>query len=329
MAIRGAGNQGNFWAPQSDPAVAATTGFMRMRGITATPDEENNSEAYRPPGQRAYSMVIPGDEWSTGDLGGRGIYDELYHALAMNYGAPATTTPAGGTLSRQHAWPVGESDIVDPKLYTLIIGDATYGERYAGVFGTGYNVEFTRQSVTFGGGVMGRKAETGFPAPATPTRAPLVPLVGKNTGVWLDAIGGTFGTTRMTRVVRTRYGVDTLNDAAFFLNETQDSYSEVVNGEAPGEGMSLWVAADSNFATLLAAARSGTRYKLRVSNIGPLIETTIKHKYTIDAVVQITKPDKRSSEQRMAGNVWNFIPVPDDTTGVQYTHTLVNTYVPV
>lgn len=315
MPLPGAGNQATYIAPQVDVDTPATTGFIATRGFKPMPQLATDGEAYKPDGQRYPAFVVPGDLWAEGDIpDGRANFNEATLLLNMIYGSGTITTPAGGTLARQHVYIPPESDVVDPKLYTLIMGDANFRERYVSMFASAINFEWTRTAVTWGGSVMAKAPETQTDNPSavvipTATRPTLVPLIGRKTGVFLDPVGGTPGATRLNHCRRVRYGTTEFHDTASFLDETDPSWSELVNGDAPGEAVSLWVAKDSNFHTLYSDMRVGTRYALRVVTTGSLIEGAIPYLFQFDAAVEIVNPEGRDVDRRVVGNVWNFVPV--------------------
>lgn len=279
-----------------------------------------------------------GDEWSAGSIGERLSFDEIGHVLAMQQGAPTTTTPASAVLTRQHVWKPSDGALWTPKSRSIIKGIAGVSQtrdEYLGVIATDVGMEFTRRTAVLSGAVIGKQHTPGtvndppnnIPAGATVTNLTPRPMFGKDTNVWIDPTPGAIGTTLMNRVKRVAFRANGYNTLLWALKDV-DNPDDHLNGE-PEHRVEIWMAKDAQGSPLITQRRTGTILYIRIQNTGRLIESVTPDYYeqlTIDIAAKILEPDQGGDNDGLYGHTYTLVPVRDSTLTIDlgYKITLLN-----
>lgn len=80
----------------------AANRLMQAMHFALDPDAE--IDVYGPMGQKYDTLTVLNKEWSKFDISGKPTYTEMLYFLAGLITDPVTTTPGGGTVSRQHVF---------------------------------------------------------------------------------------------------------------------------------------------------------------------------------------------------------------------------------
>lgn len=272
---------------EGTPGVAAT---VNRRLLSAMVDfgPAGEVDAFRPAGSKFPALSVLGKEWSEGGLEGKPTYDEMLFWIALNLGAPqATTTPATGTLSRQHVWDIAAQDVQEPKTATMERGSSVRAHRTLFTFLQSLGLEYSRSAIDLNGDLMARQIEDGITMTALDEDddLPLIPILPKDTSVYLDSTVGGLGGTKLLRALEASWALGDRLGTVWPLNDALDSFAAVYETEPSGE-VDLTLEADAAGMALLTQMRSGASKYLRIETVGPIIETTIPYKLTVDLHVK-------------------------------------------
>ena len=160
-------NQQTLIARESVAGVAETTGFQRLTAMTLTPGWEGESEPYMGGSSKVATSVILTDELSRWDVQMSQCFNHLGLPLSSRISVPVTTTPGGGTNSRQHVFNLSP-DREDSKMtYTVRYGDGyQVFEAAYGVFDS-LSLDIVRGRLNFGSSFMSKSAEDGSSIPTS------------------------------------------------------------------------------------------------------------------------------------------------------------------
>ena len=123
--IRSMAGQNLYLAYEDSPGTAETSGYFGAPGLRAKPGWEGEREDFRGGGGKVVTTTLGTDEVSPWEMDAASCFNHLGLILASRFGIPTTTTPGGGTNSRQHVF------TINPKAEDL-------GRFYSAIWGDGY-----------------------------------------------------------------------------------------------------------------------------------------------------------------------------------------------
>lgn len=264
--------------------------------LAFTPRPNFEFSTFRPPFSKFPTTTTLLREWSAVGLDGVPTYTEIVYALAMIFGTPTITTPAGFVNARQWEFEIAPMSDDPPKTLTVEKGDSSLAERVAGVVLNGLTMGFSRTAEpTLTGEGFGRFYTPNIAKTASPTAVPVVPILPKQVCVYIDLASATpettFGTTKMTRLYTTTLALSNRFSNFWALDCAQDSY--VATMETALTSTFAWgMMADSTGMGLLANARAGDTLLVRVEATGDEIDEGVAesaYRLTLDMAVQISE----------------------------------------
>lgn len=192
-SIRSMAAQNVYLAPEASPGTAQTTGFVGVPGIRMTPGWDGDREIFRGGSGKVATVTIGTDEVSPWDTEVAACFNHIGFPLASRFGLPTTTTPGGGTNSRQHVFTINPTAEDLYRAYTALWGDGYLGLR--GVYGyfNNLSVDISRGETKIGADFRSRAVQSGFVAPTSEVQTLAItgsPASGTFTITLPFAIGG-------------------------------------------------------------------------------------------------------------------------------------------
>jgi hypothetical protein len=248
-------------------------------------------------------------------------YTELYYLLYSLIGAPTTTTPGGGTLSRQHVWTPNVQTADSFKTLTIEHGDATAAEQMAYGIATSLTLDWGKDDPQMSSNIIGRLPTT-TTLTASPTAVAQLPVSAREIDIFLDTSYAGIGVTRLADASMARLEIGNKFNPKWVLNTSYASFKEVV--EVPVD-LTFVFATEHNAAsrTLFAdIANNNTKY-MRALATGPIIEGSIPYKIQVDIACRVTEAAQEDDD-----GVWEYqytaAPINDASLGAPFKITLVN-----
>jgi hypothetical protein len=312
---------------EATPGVAAT---VNRRLLSANIDFGPGGEVqtFRPSGSKYPSISTIGREWAEGSLDGKPTYDEMLYWLALCFGAPTTTTPGGGTNSRQHVFKITSIDLQDPKTATLERGSSVRAHKSLYTFLSGIGLEYNRSEINLTGDVMAQAITDGITlTPSGITELPLIPILPQNTSVYFDALRANLGVTKLLRALSVDWSFGNRFGAVWPLNSALASFAATYETEPDAE-VNISLEADSSGMNPLTALRAGGIGFMRIETVGPVIEAAITYKLTCDFALRHRDMPSFGDEDDLMTMEWKYGMFHDGTwgtTGQVGEITLINT----
>jgi hypothetical protein len=160
-------------------------------------------------------------------------------------------------------------------------GSAVRAHRTLYTFLQSLGLEYSRSAIDLTGDLMARQVEDGITLSDPVTDLPLIPILPKDTSVYLDTTVGGLGGTKLLRALEVDWSLGDRLGTVWPLNDALDSFAAVYETEPSGE-VNITMEADAAGMALLSQMRDGSSRYLRIETVGPIIETTIPYKLTCD-----------------------------------------------
>lgn len=267
---------------------------------------------------RTQGYKIPSAAPIVHDLGGGSVegpmnFTEIVYPLSTIV-TPGITTPGGATLARQWLFTALASGENAFKTLTIQEGDSTAAVQMAYSVLTQFGISYTDAGATISGTILGRTPTTAS-LTGSPSAIAQLPGTARGVDVYMDAIGGTIGTTKVASAKEATFSASNLRAPNFVLNTTYQSFIDTVEVPPTVEAMfacEFDAAARTLYDSVIAASNP---YKLiRFKIAGPIIEGATPYSLTIDFAAQVI-----GTQQRDIDGVWgyqfNLLPQYNSTFG--------------
>lgn len=264
--------------------VAAT---KRLSALGIAPSITVTNATFRPTGSKFNAVSALGKEWTTSALSGSATYTELIYALASVIGNANVVNTANVYTWGFTANPYTSDNV---QTYTIEHGSSVRADQFSYGLITEFNMTFNRENVSLGGSMMGRAIVDGFSmtSAASVTALPLVPVIPTQVSVYLDNEGGSFGTTKLTRMISTEFAMAARFAPLWVLDAANPSYVTHIE-TAPDSHVAMTLEADAQGMGLLNNLRAGDVHLLRIRAIGANIAGgSTPFSLTIDQKILIT-----------------------------------------
>lgn len=302
-------------------AVAAS---KQLQSLSLSPSPSIDIREFRPQGKKYPTVQAAGKDWSEGDVEGAATYDEIVYPLASVLGTPVISTPGDAPTARQ--WVFNPSSTVEdtPKTYTIEVGSAVRAHRVAYGLFTELELEFNREEVNLGGSFIGTQLQDGIALTGSPTELPVVPILGSQVDVFMDATSGALGTTKLTRLLGGTWNIGDRFNPFWVVDSSKASWAGHVE-TAPNATMETTVEADSQGMGMLADVRAGTTRFIRLQAQGAIIGGATRYLLQIDMAMKAQEPEIGEDEDGIyaAGYTWKVF--HDPTWGKAITAKVINT----
>lgn len=281
---------------------------------------KNFAQGYNFPSSTSFEK-----DFSEATLTGAPMFDEIIVPLMLAFGQ---VTPVAGTpaTALTWTWNVPLSGDITPRSATVERGDASTGERVKGVVVTGFDMNWTRDEITFSADAMGTNADFAATMATTGVTAyPQVPMNPNGVGIFLDSTSAGLGTTRLLRAFEGGMSFGNLFGQIWPLNETKQSFDGIV-GMQPESESTITLMADTAGKALLANLRAGDRRFMRTQILGPTIGVgPATYKMVIDQAIEVVDVDAFEDADGIYAIPLTFAPVADETWAKAVSIAVTNT----
>lgn len=263
-------------------------------------------------------------DWTSADLSGAMVFDELQYAFSLALGTvtPVAQTPATAFL---WTWTLPLNGDITPKSAKIEKGDTTTAESFTGAVATDLDMSWNRDGFEIGGTIIGTKLnESATLTTAGITTHPQVALDPAKVGVFFDTTSAGLGTTRLLRAFEGGISLGGLFGQIWPLNELKPSFDGILSLQPESES-TITLMANAAGKALLTSLRAGDRRFLRWQVLGPQIGAgPATYKLAIDLAVDIVDVGQLDDEDGVYAIPITFAPMADETWGKAGTIALTN-----
>jgi hypothetical protein len=285
MVDRAHVNERAQWGVETTPGTAVPAN-RQVKSMSVTLGIEGENDVFRPDGHKWGSLVAPTMEWTSFRVEGRPTYTELCYALGGIAGAPVETAVGAGL---KRVYTILDTAPDDAVTLTIEKGSDVRAARVA--YGLFNELGFTfnrRNGVAITGGGIAKLLEDGVTLTPDATALPLVPIIGKQLDVYIDAAVADLGTTKMLRAFAIEPAIGNKYGPVWPINSDMASFDGHVE-LVPTGTVRVRLEADAAGMAYLANYRSGDVFFLRVEGIGPEFEAGHANQFTYDTCLGIRR----------------------------------------
>ena len=225
-------------------------------------------------------------DFGGGTLDGPMNFTEIVYPLSTIVD-PVITTPGGATLARKWLFTALATGANAFKTLTIQEGDSTAALQMVYCLLTEFGVNYSDSGATISGTVLGRTPTTASLS-STPATIAQLPGTARGVDVYMDAIGGTIGTTKVASAKVATFNVSNLQAPNWVLNTTYQSFIdtvEVVPTIGGMFGMEFDAQARALYDAVIAASNPVKLIRLLIT--GPLIEGSTYYTLKVDFAAQV------------------------------------------
>jgi hypothetical protein len=291
MTARSIAGQQSLIQKEVTPGTPLTTAMLRLTNFKLRPGFAADNTPFR----GGTGKVVTGIEVSgeTGPVTVEGIqdYNHLGYALSSRVSLPVTTTPGGGTLSRQHVFTLNP-DAEDTKAtYTYVWGDATQAVQGVYAVFNSLSMNIQRGSLDFGTSMMGRLPTTGATIPGSGiTTVPAKQIAARNYNVYLDSTWAGKGTTKLLDCYEANLDLGDKFATDAPIDSTVSGFRGMLEAEEQDMSARYSLGFDAVALASIASFQAGSWVFFTIKSTGPIIEAAIPYSLQIDMALLITSP---------------------------------------
>lgn len=323
MADRASLNQIVQLGVESSPGAGGTI-TKKLSSLNILPNLGLQIDKFRGAGSKYQSLTSLSKEWSTGAVSGRATYNEIIYPLASIVNAPVTTTPSGGTLSRQHVFTSSTYADDTPKTYAIEHGSSVRASAFDYGLFTEFGMRISRQAVELTGAMVGKAITDDITLTSSGvTQLDLIPILPGQFSVYIDDTAAALGTTKMLRALSANFTLSNRYSVIWVLDAAESSFVGHIEVE-PTLSLNLMLEADDQGMDLLTRLQEGAKAFVRVEAVGGLIEGTIHNKFTLDFCGEVEATDGYSDQEGLFAVGWTLTGVHDNTWSKAFQAKVVN-----
>lgn len=312
---------------ETTPGTANVTTMNQMTALSLRPAWNVETNEFRAQGFKLPTVIQQTDEWGVWAVEGIQDFNHLGFPLASRIAVPVTTTPGGGTLSRQHVFTLDADGADALATYTAQFGDTARAVQGTyGVFQS-FGVDIARGALGFDSGFISRTpAVISSIATVGVVTVPAAPTAARQFDVWADSTWAGLGTTKLLAAYEGSIDLGDKFARDTPLNSAVTSFESVVEATDQSYSGNLRLGFDATAEGLITTWTTSALKFIRLKATGPIIETTIAYSFQVDMCVQIINPGQLEAFNNGVLTLpFDFSIVPDPTTGNAIVVTLVNT----
>lgn len=299
---------------ETTPGLAVTCD-INLQALSIEPSIGQSIEMFRPSGEKFATVQAFDAEWVEATISGQGTYTEIVYPLSSVLDVATITTPSGATNTREWTFDPSPTDLDAPVTFTVEQGDSVRAHRYSYGLFSAFEVTFNRRDgVSLGGSMLGQEISDGVTLNASPTTVDLLPILGGQIDVYIDASAASLGTTQLTRAFDATWRVQNRYGPLWALNSSEGSFTTHVELE-PTAQLELMVEADATGMGLLTNARNGDTRWIRIQATGATIEGAFANSFTLDFAGKISSVGQWSDNDGVWAISWTFDAVKDPDWG--------------
>jgi len=306
-------------------AGTAVAADKTLRAVSIETKVPAQADMYRPDGHKFNALSALNMEWSQLNLSGKPTYTELLYPLMMMFGLPSASTV--GSTGKKYVFDMSDTSLLTPKTLTIEKGNSVRAQKIAGAALTDLGLTFSRKNgVGITGQGLGRLFTDGITLTASPSDVSLVPIVGKQLDVYIDAAAADLGTTQMLRAFAIEPQITGVFGPIWAIDSSQSSFTGLVD-LAPTTSCKVTLEADAAGMAYLSNFRADDTFFLRVSGTGPVIEAgtpDVTYELFYDVCLGIKSIDPDNDEDGVTVISYDCEFVKDSTWGKALEITLQN-----
>ncbi len=290
-------------------------------------------EGFRPQGFKFDTVEATNQEWTEGTLKIGPTYTELIYPFSSVINNPAMGQPVTimdgltDTTGRRWVFESSSSDPDTPLTMTIEQGSSVRAQRAGNFIVSDYSQKWSREKIEMSGKALASLFVDNHALTGGTTTLPLVPIIGEQCDVYLDATYGGLGTTKLGRFFSGDLQIASRFGAFWVCDSSLPSFAGTVETE-PKHTIKVIVEADaSGMSTLLPLLRNNNTMFLRVKFTGPNIYTggvTVNYGLQQDFAVKVTGGGEFTNQQGIYGVEFDFTVVHDSGWGKALHWELVN-----
>ncbi|MEK6281878.1 MAG: hypothetical protein AABN95_16110 [Acidobacteriota bacterium] len=235
-------------------------------------------------------------------------FTELAYLLSTIV-TPVITTPGGATLARKWLFTVLASGTDDFKTLTVQQGDSAAARQMAYSILTDLSISLGNDGVTMSGSGFGRAPVAGS-LTGSPTAISQLPGSPRGTDIFMDAIGGTIGTTKIVKAMAAAFNISAKQALQWVLNTTYgSSFAETV--EQPPDLTSTFTMEDDAQSRALYDSIVATANPVKLMRYlitGPLIEGSTYYTLKVDFPASVEAMEDTDVDGNVAGYSYTMSP---------------------
>jgi hypothetical protein len=303
--------------------------MKRLLGVKAMPSiGDTGGEGFRASGHKVDTSYQIGDLVGNWEVEGIQDFNAIGYVLASALAPAVTTTPGGGTLSRQHVFTPAPAAADTLVTYTAQYGDSTQAMQAVYFVFNSLTLGIQRGRLSFGSSGLSRAPSTGATLATTGvTDVATQPIPTRSYNVWADDTWAGLGTTKLLAAydANLTLGDKFIGDAP--INSAVSGFETLLEGEDIDYSGSLTLGFDTAGVAMATTFTTEAIKFIRFGVIGPIIEGIIPYSMNIDLAVRITSVGTTTKAPNSPAIVlpFDFTLIKDPTSGNFAKVTLVNT----
>lgn len=261
---------------------------------------ELETKEYRALGYKPQTVTKIVKDYAVGKMTAPFNFTEIVYPLSTLV-EPVITTPGGGTTSRQWKFTSAAQGADAFKTLTIQEGDGDAAVQAAYCVFTEFGINLKNDDATIDGSLIAQIL-TGASLTGSPSSLTLLPIGPREIDIYMDAIGGTIGTTKIVSAMDSSFKITNKQVPKWVLNTTFPAFSETVE-VAPSLSAEIVTEHDSASRTLFSAVSVGANpvKLIRFKATGPIIEAAIAYSFTLDFAAQVV-----AMAQEDANGIWGY-----------------------
>ena len=298
--------------------------YKRFSALAFKPAQQYETDPFAAQGAVIPTITTMSDKFVSGDVTGRLAYNDIGYIFASMFGAPTTTTPGGGTTSRQHVWTWNGSTEPTWISYSMQYGDATLADIITGLVFRSVNWGGGRMDgLDFGASVLAKPLTTGATLDGTATDIVAVPATALQRDIYLDTTWAGAGTTKLLKTYSANVNIGDRLDRTRPINSAQSS-DGLIQLPDQDHTVDLQMEVDATSKGLYAVAEAGTFRYVQDRFTGPIIEAAIAYSLKVDMAVTFVGTSGYEDYNGIETLTWNGR-IMRDSSANAIRITLVNT----
>lgn len=289
-------NQSLLLQRETTQGTPVTDAMTRYHGIKGTIGWDVQEEEFRAAGSKAVTGSNTLTELGSASLEVMQDYNAMLPLLSGVFGEPVTTAvsgDAGEDDAYEHVFTINPFAADDIVPFTAMWGDSTQALRAAAMVFHALTIGIQRTQLSLNSNAILSAPETGvpYPAAASITDVPFVPIRAQSYCVFMDDTLADLGTTQLLALYSTEINYGEKYDPDWVVNCNLASYSELLEREEIDYTQSLTAGFDAAAVGMIDAWQDGKLRYVRVQSTGPQINTDANYELTVDTAVSLRPTD--------------------------------------
>jgi hypothetical protein len=258
--------------------------------LELNPGVDSSFTNVRPSGSKFNTLNVIGKEWSTATFKmGAVTYDELTYILAAFLNAP-TPTVQGATTA--YLWDFSPSAITADTVKSLTVEHGSAVDR---------------DKIELSGSMIGQAFSSGITLTATPTIIDLVPILAKNSDIYIDPLVANIGTTKVPKAFSWELKMANRFSPLWVIDSTKLSWGATYEN-AIDATLKISMEGDATGMGYLTQMRAASTQFARIKVVSAdLAGAAFPYTLMIDAAIQVAESPKQFGDNDGVVSIdWNF-----------------------